>query len=151
MQGTERLEQDVRELLAAQPLAVLATHSDGGPYANIVAFASTDDLRHLLFATKRATHKFANLQADSRVALLVDNRSNVVADFENAMAATIRGRAEEVTDAAEREALVRLYVGKHPDLGDFVAAPSCALLRVDVESYYIVTKFQEVAELRIRP
>lgn len=146
----EQLERVVRDLLAAEPLAVLATRGDGGPHASLVAFAATDDLRHLLFATTRATRKFANLQADARVAFLVDNRTNEAADFRDAVAATIRGRAEEVADA-EREALLALYLGKHPHLCDFVASPTCAFLKVQVESYYVVTRFQEVMELHIRP
>jgi len=147
---SEKLEQVVRELLATQPLAVLATHGEGGPYASLVAFAATDDLRHLLFATTRATRKFANLQADARVAFLADNRTNEPADFRDAVAATIRGRAEEVTEA-ERDALLALYLGKHPHLRDFVASPTCAFLKVQVESYCVVTRFQEVMELPIRP
>lgn len=150
MARTEQLEQVVRELMATQPLAVLATHSEAGPYASLVAFAATDDLRSLLFATTRATRKFANLQADPRVAFLVDNRSNDAADFRDAVAATIRGRAEEVADA-EREGLLALYLGKHPHLRDFVDSPTCAFLKVHVASYSVVTRFQEVMELHIRP
>lgn len=150
MAHTDTLEQTLRELLAAQPLAVLATHGDEGPYASLVAVAATDDLRHLLFATTRATRKFANLQADARVALLVDNRSNQAADFRDAVAATVRGRAEEVQEA-ERGPLLALYLARHPHLRDFVAAPTCAFLKVHVASYFVVTRFQEVMELHIKP
>jgi hypothetical protein len=34
-------------------------------------------------------------------------------------------------------------------LRDFVTAPDCALLRLAVESYYVVSQFQNVAELRM--
>jgi nitroimidazol reductase NimA-like FMN-containing flavoprotein (pyridoxamine 5'-phosphate oxidase superfamily) len=140
----------VGELLASQPLAVLATHSDAGPYASLVAFAATDDLRHLLFATTRATRKFANLTADSRVAFLVDNRSNQESDFHEAVAATIMGSAEEVR-SADRERLLGVYLGKHPHLREFVTSPTCAFFSVEVRTYYVVTRFQEVVELRIAP
>jgi len=33
-------------------------------------------------------------------------------------------------------------------LKDFVNSPTCALLRVRVETYYLVNRFQEVTELR---
>ena len=149
--GTKRpVEQMVRSLLASQALAVLATHGDAGPYASLVAIAATDDLKHLLFATTRATRKFANLQADARVAFLVDNRSNQAADFRDAVAATVRGRAEEV-QATEREPLLALYLARHPHLRDFVASPTCAFLKVHVASYFVVTRFQEVMELHITP
>jgi len=140
----------VAELLAGQPLAVLATHAQGQPYTSLVAFAATEDLRHLLFATTRATRKFANLTADERVALLVDNRSNQESDFHDAMAATVMGRAAEVPDG-ERQALLAIYLGRHPYLRDFVASPTCAFLKVTVEKYVVVNRFQQVMELHVTP
>ena len=71
----------IRNLLEAQKLAVLSTQDHGQPYSNLIALAATDDLRYLLFATTRATRKYANLMADSRVAVLVDNRQNDAGGF----------------------------------------------------------------------
>jgi nitroimidazol reductase NimA-like FMN-containing flavoprotein (pyridoxamine 5'-phosphate oxidase superfamily) len=138
------------ELFTSQQLAVLATQGGGQPYSSLVAFAATDDLRHLLFATTRATRKYANLSGESRVAMLVDNRSNQDSDFHNAVAVTAIGRAEEVEDH-EKERLLRFYLNKHPYLQEFVTAPTCALLRVRVERYYLVSRFQNVMELHMVP
>ena len=76
----------IRNLLESQQLAVLSTQNHGQPYCNLIAIAATDDLKYLLFATTRATRKYANLMADSRVAVLVDNRQNNPADFAEAAA-----------------------------------------------------------------
>jgi hypothetical protein len=76
----------IRELLESQWLAVLSTQDHGQPYCNIIAIAATDDLKNLLFATTRATRKYANLMADPRVAVLVDNRKNDPSDFADAAA-----------------------------------------------------------------
>ena len=78
----------LREMLESQLLGVLGTHHDGEPYTSLVGFAATPDLEQLLFATGRATRKHANLAADSRASMLVDNRSNRPADFTEASAAT---------------------------------------------------------------
>lgn len=143
---TRRILQD---LFASQRLAVLATHDDDGqPYASLMAFVATDDLGQLLVATARSTRKYANLMADPRVALLVDSRSNRDSDIHRAVAVTVLGEAEEVGDA-ERDSLVRGYLAKHPHLEEFVASPACALIRVKVVSYYLVSKFQEVVELHV--
>jgi heme iron utilization protein len=79
--------------LTSQPLAVLSTHQAGQPYSNLIAFAATPDLESIFFATTRATRKFANLMADPRVALLIDNRANQEADFAEAAALTVLGSA----------------------------------------------------------
>ena len=138
----------IRNLLESQRLAVLSTQNQGQPYSNIIAFAATDDLRHLVFATTRATRKYTNLMADSRVAVLVDNRRNDPADFAEAAALTALGKAWEL-QGVERQQLLQVYLEKHPYLEAFVASPTCALLRVKVDKYIVVTRFQEVREIQI--
>jgi len=140
----------IQDLLTTQPLAVLSTHQSGQPYSNLVAFAATPDLENIFFATTRATRKFANLMADPRVALLIDNRSNQETDFAEAAAVTVLGVAREV-QGSEREQGLQVYLAKHPYLEEFVTAPSCALLRVKIEKYILVSQFQEVREVSPSP
>ncbi len=139
----------LRGLFAKQPLAVLGTHTAGQPYGNLVAFAATRDLTTLLFATARDTRKFANISADSRISLVVDDRKNRPADFRGAVAVTATGRAKEVR-GQERSRLLKIYLRKHPHLKEFVTAPGCALLRIRVEAYYVVSRFQNVTRLAMR-
>ena len=94
-----KLETEVRTLLASQRFAVLSTQEKDHPYMNLVAFAETSDLRTILFATTRATRKYGNIASKSGVALLVDNRSNEVADIREAMAVTVIGTACEVSES----------------------------------------------------
>jgi len=136
----------VRNLLNTQYLAVLATQGEDGPYSNLVAFAAGNDLKYLIFATPRATRKFANLKANPRVSLLVDNRSNRETDFAEASAVTVLGSAAEAA-GSERERYLSFYLQRHPHLQDFVTGPTCALIRVSVEKYILVTRFQEVREV----
>jgi heme iron utilization protein len=136
----------LKGLLLSQRFAALATQGEGRPHASLVAFAATEDLRRLVFATLRTTRKYANLAADGRVALLVDDRSNRASDVEEAMAVTATGVAREASEA-EQAALVRLLLEKHPALAGFVGSPSCALIAVRVDAYQVVTRFGEVHEL----
>ena len=133
-------------LFRTQHLAVLATQHRGAPYVSLVAFAHMDDLRHLLFATTRATRKYSYLSEDSRIALLIDNRLNADSDFHNASAVTVIGSAAE----GEKEPLLlKVYLDKVPYLRDFVQAPTCALIRVTVQKYLIVQRFQNVTEVQV--
>jgi len=143
------LQQILSNLFAGQKLAVLSSFGNEQPYASLVAFAFTEDLEHLLFATTRSTRKFANLSSESKVALLIDNRSNTDKDFSYAVAATALGRAEEVS-GTERASYLHLYLTKHPHLREFVSSPSCALMKVNVQKYYVVNRFQNVEELHIQ-
>jgi nitroimidazol reductase NimA-like FMN-containing flavoprotein (pyridoxamine 5'-phosphate oxidase superfamily) len=144
------LKQKLKHLFTSQPLALLATQGDGHPYGSLVAFVATKDLRNLVFATTRSTRKYANLSTESRVALVVDNRSNQDSDFHNALAATAMGTAAEVGET-ERDHLLKLYLSKHPYLQEFVMSPTCALVKVNVYRYYVVSRFQHVMELHLKP
>lgn len=142
------LEESVRGLLDSQRLAVLATQDGEQPYTSLVTLAASPDLRAVLFPTLRASRKFNNMEACPSVALLVDNRSNLESDLSQGIALTVLGTATEVT-GDERQALTKLYLAKHPKLQSFLDDPDCALVRVQVARYVLVSNFQEKAELRM--
>jgi nitroimidazol reductase NimA-like FMN-containing flavoprotein (pyridoxamine 5'-phosphate oxidase superfamily) len=150
MPASEDTLRLLRGLLTGERLAVLSTHGAGQPYASLVAFAAADDLRCLYFATPRSTRKFANLQGDCRVALLVSSSRNQEADFHAAAAVTVLGSAGELS-GPEREAALPGYLQKHPYLEDFVRAPTCALVKVHVRTCILVKNFQHVMELHLEP
>ena len=148
MSDISEAKAQLEQLFASQRLAVLGTHNNGQPYGSLVAFAATDDLRDILFATTRSTRKYANLSADSRVSMLIDSRSNEDIDFHAGIAATAAGRAEEVSKD-EGDPFLDIFLEKHPYLREFVLSPTCALLRVRVDTYYVVSRFQNVVEIHI--
>ena len=149
MSEESELEHLIRELFESQKLAVLGTQNQGQPYANLIAFAASEDLKSLYFATTRATRKYANIEADARVTVLIDNRSNQDSDFSQAAAVTATGTAQEVV-ASKRGEVLAIYLAKHPMLKDFVQSPSCALLQIKVATYYLVRRFQNVMELHVK-
>ncbi|MBN2433344.1 MAG: pyridoxamine 5'-phosphate oxidase family protein [Acidobacteria bacterium] len=140
----------LRDLVNDQYLAVLATRNPDGLHGSLVAFAASPDLRELVFVTNRATRKYANLQEDCRVVLVMDNRHNEMRDFTEAAAVTVYGGAEEVTGPG-REELERRFIAKHAHLNQFATAPSCAVFRVRVQRYSLVRRFQEVTDVVIEP
>ena len=149
MERTAQLREFLKDLFSSQRLAVLATQNRKQPYGNLVAFMATDDLKHLLFATTRATRKFVNIFKNPKVAMVVDNRSNEESDFHQAAAVTATGVVKEIM-GPEKARFQKLYLSKHPYLKDFVSSPTCALLKVEVETYTIVNRFQNVMELHIK-
>jgi nitroimidazol reductase NimA-like FMN-containing flavoprotein (pyridoxamine 5'-phosphate oxidase superfamily) len=150
MIDTVEIRQIIHNLLSSQRLAVLSTQMSGRPYSNLVAFAATEGLQDILFATTRTTRKFANVTAEPQVSLLVDNRSNEETDFGETSAVTVLGIAAEVL-GPERENYLQIYLKKHPYLEEFVSAPTCALMRIKVEKFIMVTRFQEVREVYPAP
>ncbi len=148
MDREKTVKQAVHTLLRQQQLGVLSTAAEDAPYASLVAFAVSADDRHLYFATPRATRKFANMAANARVALLVNNSVNHPEDFHLAKAVTAVGSARPVPEA-RLDAVRRHYLEKHPHLESFAHAPSCVFLEIRVDRYILVERFQNVSEYRI--
>ena len=142
------LHRVLRDLLATQKFGVLCTQDGGGPYGTVVCFATSDDLSRMWLSTTRSTRKFTHIQGDDRVAIVVHNASNRPSDVFEAVAATATGHARELT-GAERDAASQRYLTKHPHLKDFTASANCALVEVRVEMFHVVTRFQEVVEVRV--
>lgn len=150
MEDKEGIRRVLRELLSNQRLAVLSTHNSGQPYASLVAFACSDDLRFLYFVTPRTTRKFTHLQNDGRMALLIASSANQETDFHEAMAVTVVGRAGEIF-GVEKETALNRYLEKHPYLEDFARSPTCAFVQVNARTYILVKNFQHVMELHLEP
>ena len=150
MASSEEMKILVRSLFNTQKLAVLATHTAGQPYASLVAFVGSNDLKEILFATPKTTRKYANLRADSRVAVLINSSENKPSDFHRAVSVTATGIAQDINNS-EKDLFQQRYLARHPHLRDFVEAPSTAWISVKVGSYYMVKNFQKVMELHVNP
>ena len=148
----EKTDQEMRthigSILSQQSLAVLSTQRNGQPYTNLMAFANSEDLGEFVVATGKSTRKYQNLMMDSRVSLLVDNRSNKEHDFHAAEALTVMGVANAV-DEQDRYFYEDIYIKKHPYLQDFIQTSTTRLFKIRVKIYRLVSRFQNVVEYRI--
>ena len=138
MENAEELSGLIKKVFTSQRFAVLATQSERQPYSSLIAFAEADNLRSLIFVTSRDTRKYSNTQANRKVAVLVDSRTNQVSDLQNAVAITAIGTIEEVAES-NRDYLSGIYLSKHPQLSDFLHKPSNALMNVVVAEYVVAT------------
>ena len=138
MENAEESSGLIKKVFTSQRFAVLATQSERQPYSSLIAFAEADNLRSLIFVTSRDTRKYSNTQANRKVAVLVDSRTNQVSDLQNAVAITAIGTIEEVAES-NRDYLSGIYLSKHPQLSDFLHKPSNALMNVVVAEYVVAT------------
>jgi hypothetical protein len=136
----------IRWLLMGQSYAVLCTQSQSQPYGSLIAFAASDDLKTIVFATPVATRKYRLLIECEHVALLIDSRADFPTDMMRIEAVTATGRARVVGAGTEFDCCASLLIARHPHLATFVKAQSSALVCVDVVQYLHVCRFQEVRQ-----
>lgn len=148
MKSEPSLEEKLKKLLSSQKLGILATQQKKNPYTSLVAFACSDDMRRIVFATPKTTRKFANIISNSNVSFFIDNRSNKAVDFRKAIGVTALGSARQIRKK-KNSRLMKLYFKKHPQLESFLASPSCAFICIDIKSLYVVERFQNVLEMHL--
>jgi len=106
------MEQKVVDILDAYRLMTIATlRPDGWPQATMVSYANDGLL--LYFVVSRASQKYANIERDSRVSIVVGR------DFEEPTqikALSIAANASEVQDPKQRERAIDLILERHPEL-----------------------------------
>ena len=143
--GDEQSIRDrIRRLLTEQAYAVLCTQGQSQPYASLVAFAASDDLKRVVFSTPVARRKYRLLTECENVALLVDSRCASPKEIMQIEAVTITGRARVVAPGLEFDILAGLVTARHPHLAAFVYERSSALVCVEVNEYVHVCRFQDV-------
>jgi nitroimidazol reductase NimA-like FMN-containing flavoprotein (pyridoxamine 5'-phosphate oxidase superfamily) len=107
------MEQKAVDILNQYRLMGLATlRADGWPQATMVSYANEGLL--LYFVVSRASQKYANIERDSRVSIVIGR------DFEEPAqikALSIAANASEVRDPKQREQAIDLILARHPALG----------------------------------
>jgi len=133
-------EELLRKVMSTQYFAVLNTTGEAFPHSCLISFALADDLRSLVFVTRRDTQKYRDMQENKEVSLLVDNRTNKPADVYEATAIEVIGIAEE--DIEDSSGLKAVLIGRHPPLKRFAEAPDNAIILVRVREY-VISGFDE--------
>ncbi len=146
MNKEKTLEKAIREMCEGESFAVLATQGSGQPYTSLIGFATSEDLTHLVFATPKQTRKYAYLEKNNQVALLIDNRSSQPDSVNDLSALTITGKGKILSTQEEKNHWGNLLANKLPYLRDFLDSLDTAIVVVEVNQYLHVRKFQEVSE-----
>ncbi len=138
--------EKIKNLLESQRFAVIATQGEIEPYTNLVAFISTKDLKHIIFATSKYTKKYNNLIKNSKISMLIDNRGNKPDDIKKSVVVTAFGIANELKN--DLNFYRNLYLKKHPYLEDFIKSPDTVLINLIVERFLLVDHFQNVKVIK---
>lgn len=140
----EELKRGIRQRLQSQSFAILSTMNENNPpHSTIVCFVHADDLSTLIFVTPSSTRKFANLIRNPQATLFIDDRTPYLSDLKDIWAIEAGGRVK-IPEDRERQSYLDLFLRKYPDLSDFADSGSSALCLIEVESYDVVRRFQDV-------
>lgn len=92
-------------------MAIATVRPDGWPQATMVGYANEELL--IYFVVSRQSQKFANIERDDRVSLVIGRDFH---DPSTIKALSIAAHASEVRDEMQRKQAVSLLLGRHPGL-----------------------------------
>ena len=145
----QHILKNIAQLFESQSFAVLSTQKKDQPYSSLIAFAVNSDLNYFYFLTPNTTRKYENLKANPKVCILVNDSQNKADDVYNAVSVTGTGVAQTIDKSIEQEAL-DLYLKKNPNLKEFAKAPTTAFVRISMKRYFMVNRFQNVVEFKVK-
>jgi nitroimidazol reductase NimA-like FMN-containing flavoprotein (pyridoxamine 5'-phosphate oxidase superfamily) len=92
-------------------MAISTLRGDGWPQTTMVSYANEDIL--IYFIVSKASQKFANIERDDRVSLVIGRDFH---DPSTIKAVSIAARASEVRDPKQRQRAITLLLERHPGL-----------------------------------
>jgi nitroimidazol reductase NimA-like FMN-containing flavoprotein (pyridoxamine 5'-phosphate oxidase superfamily) len=107
-----QMESKATDVLDKHRLMALATiRADGWPQATMVSYANDGLL--IYFVISRQSQKFANVQQDRRVSIVIGGDFHDPATIK---ALSMAAEASEVTDTKQRKRAIGLLLDRHPGL-----------------------------------
>ena len=136
--------------MEAKGHCVLATRgADQAPWTSLMAYAVDAPAGRFVLVTLAKSRKAANILADPRVALLVDDRDDHPgAPAEALHALTVTGRAEVVTHPATRADLLARLLERHPGMAPFATRPDTLVLCVQARECQLLSGLEDALHFR---
>lgn len=107
-------EKAVRILNENRLMGIATLRADGWPQATMVGYANEGLL--LYFIVSRASQKYANIERDCRVSIVIGRD---VEDPAEIKALSIAANASEVRDPGQRARAIDLILARRPELAKF--------------------------------
>jgi nitroimidazol reductase NimA-like FMN-containing flavoprotein (pyridoxamine 5'-phosphate oxidase superfamily) len=126
--------EKIKALAREKDICVLATVSKQGPYCSLMAYAVDENAIEFYMTTSRLTKKFANIENNPNVSLLIDSRETMPRT--NAQALTVSGKCEIISfHDNKRQNIKEKLLTRHPHLKTILNTPDSEILCIKAESF----------------
>ncbi|NNC92168.1 MAG: pyridoxamine 5'-phosphate oxidase [Acidimicrobiia bacterium] len=141
-------ELNAVRLVRAQRWAALATLTDEGPSASMVAYAAEPDLSSLLLFLSGLSEHTRNLVNEPRVSLVISETDSGEGDPQTLPRLSVKGAAQVVDrKSPEFEEAWRTYVTRLPAAGPRIVLGDFSLFRVAIASAHYVGGFAQAGTI----
>lgn len=117
----------IDELITTGQFCVLCTSDGAQPHCSLMYFFADRAAMKFYFLSRKSTKKNRNIHTNPHVSILIDRR-------EDGLALSIEGVYSPIRRDQTSEAILKLYLMKHPELAELAEDPDTELLRVEGRS-----------------
>jgi general stress protein 26 len=125
MSDSEIKQQMIEYVASHQQMTLATVTPDGKPLARTVDYIT--DSADIYFGTGKDSRKVRDIQNNPNVAYTIDE---VYKDWSQIQGAQMQGKATIVTDEAELNRIVQLFIEKFPVLADMPMGPDLAIVKI---------------------
>lgn len=126
--------EKIKAMAREKDICVLATVSKRGPYCSLMAYTVDENAIEFYMTTSRLTKKYANIEHNPLVSLLIDSRETMPRTKVQAL--TVSGICEIISyHDSKRQTIKEKLLARHPHLKTILNTPDSEILCVKAESY----------------
>jgi nitroimidazol reductase NimA-like FMN-containing flavoprotein (pyridoxamine 5'-phosphate oxidase superfamily) len=140
----------IKTLIKSKDVCVLSTVSDGAPHCSLMSYITNDKCTKFYMITPTGTKKYRNLEGNSAVSLLIDNREeDIDRRRKDIRALTVSGVYQKLEDPSEEKKILKQLMETHPHLKEFAESGKAKIFAVRAKAFQLLdgitrSHFEEV-------
>lgn len=119
--------QVIDDLILNTDLCVLATSDGIAPWTSLMTYFVDHAVKKFYFLSRTDSQKSRNIKKNPHVSLLIDRRDENIA-------LNVQGVYSPIRKEQTAEAIIKLFLIKHPQLKAFAESPDTELFRIEAKS-----------------
>ncbi|WP_419785502.1 pyridoxamine 5'-phosphate oxidase family protein [Pseudodesulfovibrio sp.] len=121
----------IDSMILSKDICVLATSDGFKPHATLMYYFLDHAAMKFYFISLEGSQKIRNLAKCPHVSMVIDQR-------EEGLALTIEGVYSPIRRKQTAEAIIKLFVLRHPQFKDFAENPDTRLIRIEARTAQLV-------------
>lgn len=128
--------QIIDDLILGKDQCVLATVEGNQPHTSLMTYFVDHATMKFYFLSRKSSRKNKNLRKNPHVSLFIDRR-------DEKQTLSIQGVYAPIKKKQTIEAIIKLFLLKHPHLRHFAEDPDTELIRIMGQSAQLITGFED--------
>ena len=135
----EPMLEQMKDIVKANDLCVLATVSEGKPHCSLMSYISDEEGQEIYLISNKETKKYSNLMENPTVSLLIDTREEEKGQRRIYIKAlTVSGEFRTIKDPGKKDIIRAKFLKRHPHLTNFLNDPGAEIFSIRIKSFQLL-------------